>query len=55
MLQNFKESVIDEECRLSIQENNKAGQKVTESNTRSHAEEYKMKCTNAFKLIRHKE
>jgi len=31
---------FDEECRLAIQENDKAGEKVTECNTRSHAEEY---------------
>jgi hypothetical protein len=45
---------FDEECRLATQENNKAGQKVTECNTRSHAKEYKRKCTEAFKLIRNK-
>jgi len=37
---------FDEECRLALQENNKAGEKVTERIQRSHAGEYKGKCTN---------
>ena len=32
-LQNFKKMWFDEEWRLAIQENNKAGEKVTECNT----------------------
>jgi len=45
---------FNEECRISIQEKNKAREKVLQHKTRSNTE-YKRKHTKAFKLIRRKE
>jgi hypothetical protein len=45
---------FNEECRIAIQEKNKAREKVLQRNTKSNTEEYKRKHTKAFKLIRQK-